>query len=205
MKITNKTHYQTRDVRRIIIAAFRESSVEPSEYAGVHAEVVYGHRHRHSGWAYVGKLERDQDGVMRRRLARRMRLRLPKVGANVQQFAAVVLHEIAHLKGRHHRDFEPGLMWCNPSIAPWAAAMPLGVKTAPTRAKPAPSDKAAKCAARIKNLERKVKALNTRIGTWRRKLRYYERVAAAPPPVQAPVPMAAGESQAAVSDPPAMT
>lgn len=160
MKITNETHYLTLDVRRIIARAFRESDILPAESKSVRVEVVYGHRHRYSGRASIGVKVWDIEArQLKRRLASWMRLRLPKEGAKPADFAAVVLHEIAHLKGRKHPNFEPALMHCYPSIAPWANDMPLGLKPKAVKRDGGPDAYLEKCRDRAVQLERKIRRL----------------------------------------------
>lgn len=195
MKITNLTRYLTRDVRSLILRAFKEFDRKPADYAHVRVRVAYNHGHNpgwHGGCARYGrKVFGEQGEVIGRKLGGFMRLTLPRDPklANPAQFGATSLHEIAHLLGRRHKDMEPTLLYGKPEIAPWAVGMPLGLKPErPPKAKPGPADKAAKARAKIEAIEKKIKRLRKRWTKLAAQVRYYDRkeavAALAPPPAE---------------------
>jgi hypothetical protein len=96
--------------------------------------------------------------------------------------AHVIAHELAHCQGIKHRKMHsPRYKWCDESkrIWGWAADYPITMNTDKTITKPSAADKVAehieKCQDAMSRWERKAKVAKTKIGNWKRRLKYYEK------------------------------
>lgn len=118
--IANTTPYDTRDLRSIILRALRQFGVGPEDHQRLKVTIRHSKNGGYSGIAMLGRRDRFL-GLM---LGRRMILRIPRLSPiDPASFAALTLHEVAHLVGWVHQDFGRSLMRCEPSIARWAEGM----------------------------------------------------------------------------------
>lgn len=179
MKLRNLTAWSTRDLRALIVRALRAQEIEPREYRSLRVEVVYARSRCVSGCAYIGRVELTEERLRASRtLGHRMtlRLRAPWRGPlDPREVAAVAIHEAAHLRGVRHRQMEPSLLYCYPSIAEWAAGMPLRHSEPKKKPRPGDEQKLAHAQALALAAERKVARWQRRLRKLRTRVRYYER------------------------------
>lgn len=95
MKLRNATHYDTRALRRVLVAVHNDvatgSRGRLRTWRGLVVDVVHGRKHGYTGHAYRhGKLAR---------------LRLDKARCSVAHLAALWHHELLHLYGIRHADY----------------------------------------------------------------------------------------------------
>ena len=182
MKITNKTRYETADLRRVFAAGLKHIGVDSKPYI---ISVVYARQKRYiTGWGiYNGP---------------RIHIRLPKpvqLDENTQQvgflfgeLANVFEHEVAHNRGIEHKDMDRDCYSCHSADVPvWARGMSVTIK--PMKTKPTKGDRAAgREAHAIKMWEtwkKRAETAKRRATKWERKVNYYERKKAGTPPPQA--------------------
>lgn len=117
MKITNRTNYQTADLRAIVARVVADELADfPDRRKALQVEVV--HTHGPGG---------GMSGVAWKR-SRRVRLRVPKVGADPVLFAWLAAHEVAHVRGMGHRKMPAYLNHFTATSRTrwgWATAFPL--------------------------------------------------------------------------------
>jgi hypothetical protein len=125
LKLANKTHYSTRDLRRFFYAGLRALGAEANKII----EVDYCRRRTvdgHDGRAHYGNFY----------AARWMRFGLPRSPAELDlgKLARVLRHENAHNLGLKHGEMEPDLRYCQGPDPGWIAGLSISVK--PTKARP---------------------------------------------------------------------
>ena len=170
MKITNRTHWQTAQLRAII-SRVAQDELDPPHRKRLRAEVTYNKARGQggccSGWApYHGNF---------------VRLMVPSDTVDRVDFAHLVAHEMAHSRGLHHRDMKTRRYsrkaegWRE--YYAWAAELPLERKA--LKAKPAPMErstaKLVHALAQLRRWESKVKRASTGARKWRGKVRYYQK------------------------------
>lgn len=186
LKLTNKTHYDSLDLRRLISAGLRALGDERRYFVSV----VYGGRGSStSGYAYYNS------GTIRLRVPRGYTVndeRKPRSVvyealplATVRDLAHTLAHEIAHTNGVRHSEMDAGLKRCHhggtdDAPTPWADGLEIRAKAE----KPKPevdlvSERARHAGEMLVRWERRVKAATTKMKSWRRKVAYYEKKAAA--------------------------
>jgi len=176
MKIQNNTHWRTDHLRAIIQRVVKDE-LSPAKRARLRVTIDYtGRNHGYStGCAVLG--------------GSRMTLRLAKQReyVNKTDFARVVAHEAAHLRGLEHRRMP--LVYHAPHHArteeqarvfAWAEEMPLEVK--PARQKKVVDVQALRyerTLAAVKRWTTKAKRAATELRKLKTRQRYYERALAA--------------------------
>lgn len=170
MKVRNRTHWRTDHIRAFLLRIAKdELEGHWAGAKGIHVDVVYTRPGRNragysSGCATIG-------GVC-------MMIRIAKETPDLIDFAHVIAHEMAHLRGVRHnamRDYSRYMRVGNwRELYAWAKEMPLERK----RIKPK-LNKADSRQKRAEDLlatwERKLKLARTKVRLYQRKTIYYAR------------------------------
>lgn len=111
MKIDNRTGWETKDLRKVLVAILRHDEFVPPKGAVVR---VVASRGKYSGWATYGgrnsEFERTKD-ASRRREPIAMLLRIPAKGPlDVNQLAGLIWHEVGHWRGLRHGQMGSAMM-----------------------------------------------------------------------------------------------
>jgi hypothetical protein len=190
VKIVNKTHYETRDLGKVIRRACKAVGCKGKNLT---VTVVYAHRHGYvTGRAQLGKVRYGKlyEGTW-------MRLRLPFEPAKLRlaDLCWVAMHEAQHTIGVDHRGMSTAMMECHTQPLPtWAEGMQVRVKPEPVKdpcsveerqnlARSAVQKAAAQREARARaNLDKWLRAEKHAAvmrKKWAKKVAYYDRKAAA--------------------------
>jgi len=179
MKIRNLTHYRTDDIRAIILPAIRKRLVEvpsgakPKLYRDLLVKVGYGRRGQVTGWAYLGRVlvpSFNHSGGY-------MRLALPKERGNLnleEELAWVAAHEADHVRGLNHKDMTCGGAGRIPGTWEHARTLTLRLKPQPDKTARAASrrdKRRTNARAKVAEWERKHKLAQTKLRTWKRRLK----------------------------------
>ena len=185
MKVINKTEWQTRDLKRILVATLnRNSRVEGQltswEKKNLQVEIVYGRRNYYSGNAYYN------GSYMRLRIPRtKLKVTQRKPTVKVERITAPVakstlvelfIHELEHIRGYHHK-----------SMSKWRTRRydwveddrlyPMREKS-PEKPKPKADVQLRRYANVLRKVvekERALSRLQKLLKKWRQKQRYYEK------------------------------
>jgi hypothetical protein len=155
MRVRNETTYDTRKLRSVILAVYREEARKRGElraWPGVRIAIGYSKQGNqpYSGHAHLG-------GYL-------AHLSVPRDQIWVTSFAALWRHELWHLYGIRHADYPPTVKWCHPEPMNYIAREVGFTRIAPT----------AKIAARpdpIKATAQKRAAAEARAKRWATKLK----------------------------------
>lgn len=181
MKIINKTHWQTRQLKAIIV---RVANTELKGYEKrkkrLIIEITYSRKGGHHGCAYVGGTHAY--------------LRIPKAEVDKPQFAWLVAHELSHIRGQHHKTMtKPQLYWSlyfdqrmdatstrctsdiNEPLYSWAKDLPLEVKLTRDKIKPTVNQDMLKIEAAEKRWNTKLKRAQTALKKLANKRKYLQR------------------------------
>jgi hypothetical protein len=177
VKIRNETEWRTSDLRRLIKVAHARV-FDPGQKPVVYVRVV-GARSLVGGCAFVGGCN--------------MTVRLPAVVTDTRVVGAILVHELGHVRGLHHRDMRGAPRWTWRGVAgdkpydqwlaahEWARALPL--RKVEVKPKPAGlvlvAVKRERAAQALVRWTRKAKLAATKIRKLRVRLRYYDKRAAA--------------------------
>lgn len=170
ISLVNTTHWNTRDLRKLIAAGLRANGMEP---AGYPVGVEYRRRRGRHGYGWVG--------------ARGFTLRLPGRTECLQRaqvfgtapdhldgknLAHTINHEIAHNRGLRHRDMGYGIGtdWAKGFVVRWT---PPVKKTITTEERIVARE--AHAARMLAKAETRLKRAKTIYRKWAQKVRYYER------------------------------
>lgn len=174
MKVINNTHWRS-DHLRAIISRVVNDELTPEKRARLVVTIDYIRRLQSysSGCApYFGS---------------RMTVRISKHAefANKVDFAKVVAHECAHLRGMRHSQMGHPYHAPNHARTPeqrayfaWAEEMPLEQKPKRIKVVNIQEVRHATAIQHVTEWERKLKFAQTKLRKWRSKVRYYDRVAA---------------------------
>lgn len=176
MRLTNKTHWQTRDLRRIAARVVREEFPKdrfPNRARVRNFTVIVGynrgrwgystgHAHYGANHCYVNVPSRDVDPI---------------------DFAHVVAHEIGHCKGLAHDRMPPHMQGYNRYVRTdyirnhfaWAAALPIRRLEPKRKARPTADVKLAHAERMLAKAVTRRKRATTLERGWRRKVSYYTR------------------------------
>lgn len=176
MKVVNKTHWMTRDLRRIAARVTREEF--PRDRFGDRAKSISvhvgynragsgsssGHAYYHSNWCTVN---------------------VPSGRVDPVDFAHVVAHELGHCKGLKHGHMAPHMestRWGKRSDYmrqhfAWAKAIEIRRTPVRTKARPTVDGKLAHARRMLAKAATRAKRAQTLLNGWQRKVRYYERKA----------------------------
>jgi len=181
MKITNQTHYQTRDLRKVLTRALKAVGCK-----GTHLTVTFVYAQRHgyvTGNASLGRLFSGK--ILE---GRRMRLRLPFVEQTLrlEDLCWVAMHEAQHIIGIEHRDMTSAMRSTHKQPLPaWAEGLEVRIKEVRPR-KPRQQRLAEVVDLRAKraqsNLDKWLKTekhATVMRKKWAKKVKYYENRTAA--------------------------
>lgn len=188
MKVDNRTHYDTTNIRRILQACCQESDYTPP--AGATVRVVYSRWRGCSGWATYGAVPAwsDKEGAaMLLRVPRKWTCDVSAVeGVFLESFIFVVRHEVGHWRGLKHAQMAGGLLRrakFKLSDHPWAAELTLGAAQKATPVKALPKDRSAVREARARKMllahEGKLAREKRLVAKWQARVRYYDKKRAA--------------------------
>lgn len=178
MKIINRTHWQTRDLKAILVRV-ADDELDRVQFKErrrkLHVVIKYSRRgSRHSGCATIG-------GAW-------CWLNIPREEVDPHSFAILCAHELAHNRGLDHDrmrgcaryHWQAG--WRTDADYPWAWARAMPVRRKEVREKPVVpllDRRYAHAQSMLARWERKAKACATHLRKWKIKVRRYERRKAA--------------------------
>lgn len=171
MKIINKTHYLTKDLRAILSRVAQEE-LETPKRKRLRVEVRYTRGHGCSGFAWIGGAS--------------CVVRISKHHPEPDAFAKVAAHEYAHLRGMSHVNMPPRYKWGSPTWREryaWANALGIHRKPKIVKARPSSNDKLSHAQRSLARALTRQKRATTIAAKWKAKVRYYERQMAACAPV----------------------
>jgi hypothetical protein len=184
LKLENKTAYSTKDLRAFLRAGLRAYGARSDKVVVVRYQRVVWRAVGQDGVAY-GPSGRGQVGRPGRE-ARHIWLHLPRDPAalSVGDLAHTLYHEVLHNRGARHRDMTPEQMRWDGTPAPWTEGLSIGLE--PARPRPSREERAARLVEEreaharemLARAERRKKLADTVAKRWRKRVRYYERLAA---------------------------
>lgn len=163
MKVVNKTHFRTDDLRRIL-SRCAERELDAAKRKVLHVTVCYARRRgTASGCAHIG--------------GRYATVRINKHEPNAAAFAWVAMHEFRHIRGWSHREMKA--TYCDADTLPYAWANELGIRRAEPKRKERPGVDAK--LAHAERMHRQALTRQKRATTiarkWAAKIRYYSKKA----------------------------
>lgn len=171
MRVENRTHWQTRDLKAIMtrVAAEELNDNDRQRWQRKHlrVHVVYS-RGAHSGCAYLKSTW--------------AKVRIPKSGVDPVEFAWLCAHEFAHVRGQEHRNMSRHVMYFTPEAKAayaWAAAMPIRQNAPAPIAQPTDEGKYQHVVKMLTLAQTRRKRAVTIERKWQQKARYYEKKMAA--------------------------
>lgn len=181
IKFTNKTNWNTRDLRRLVEVGLREEVGEFHEYWVEIYSMTAGRRYTghgtyHACWMDIGApLDHIETGDGSTAYLEVM------PSKDVIRMARTLAHEVQHNKGERHNEmvgsFELPVPWIHKMLEAG-----FQVRRKPVKEKPKPDLQMKRYQHAYKMLVEHEKKLNRErklIAKWRQKVRYYERVLAA--------------------------
>jgi hypothetical protein len=168
MKIINHTHYETKDLRRIIQRC-AETTLEVAKRKHVVVTVIHARQQRGaSGCAHIG--------------GRLATIRITRDDPRAATFAHVAVHEFRHLNGWTHAQMKARYSHEDVEVR-YAWANEMGIRVKQPKPKPTAVEKVdANLVYAQKMLQRaatRLKRAQTLAKKWHYKVRYYERRMAA--------------------------
>ena len=171
MKLHNSTHWQTRDLRAILLRVAADELADTDrqrwQQRNLNVTVVYSRGH-HSGCAWLKSTS--------------MRLMLPKAVVHPVEFAWLCAHELAHIRGQRHDQMTGDVMHFTPSARAryaWATDYPIRRRETQTAQRPGDEQKHQHAIGRLALAVTRRKRAATIERKWQRRVRYYERKMAA--------------------------
>lgn len=202
MKLDNRTKYDTRTLRKLLIAVFRAQSdvfqARIPQWKRLKVRISYS-RPGSAGYDRMVRLYESLGqstlaaDVRTRQVAARRRhvsgcayiqgswanLRLPSQDVDTHRVAAVWVHELWHIAGSEHAGFPPGVMRCHLEPFHWVAEQfgPVLTEAAP---KPKPvvdlaAVRRARIEERLSGWESRLKRAQKAVSKLNKQLRYYDR------------------------------
>ncbi len=177
LRLKNASRWRTDDLRRFLLAAIHAHG-DPTR--GYLVRVSNARRPHTRGLAFIGYPEFDLwiPNLVRGPDDRTMPEDV------LREAARVTVHEIAHTLGLRHGEMDRSLRACRPTgdeDTSWANGLLLRMKE--VKAAPKPADRVAQREERSRDAlarwERRLALAKTKVRTYRRKVAYYERRAAA--------------------------
>jgi len=174
LKITNNTHFQTKDLKKVMKECMKHEGINKCGCA-----VNYSKSGRIHGYAYLNSTTvimfipktklvaiAGSDGTTVQR-----RENFTFTQGAVERFAQIFTHELHHNLGLHHKEMKPS--WkinCE-----WAKGYPIFIK----EDKPKPKrnlkkERYEKALTKVKQYQTRLKKTNTILKKWQKKVRYYE-------------------------------
>lgn len=182
MKVINKTHWDTSDLKRILVKALNEDDKVEGKYKyRSYLEITISYSKGWPSWVIKHYQKQNKELPIREIYSGRvlvngtgMKLRVPREKFNVKHFARIFIHEMSHVRGiRSHRAIgtvkDEDLEWTKD----------YSVKQKEIKEKPKVDLQLKRYEHVIKMIEQKeniLKRLRNQIKKWNAKKRYYERV-----------------------------
>lgn len=183
MRIVNKTHWSTRDMRRIMTRVAREELNDTDAHRALRKQlvvtVVYSRSGSMSGCAWRGR------PVARICVQKRVKCWSESRGdyeakaLNSVEFAWLCAHEFAHVRGQRHRTMNRNVMYFTNKaheMYEWAREFPIHRVEPKTKTREEKRDAKLLHAQRmLARAETRAKRAATLLRKWRQKVKYYER------------------------------
>jgi hypothetical protein len=163
MKVINKTHFRTDDLRRIL-QRVAEEELETTKRKRLRVEVRYTRGEGCSGLAHTGRSY--------------CIVRLWKHGPDAAMFASVAAHEYAHLRGMSHVNMPTRYKWASPTWRAryeWAREYGIRRKDMKKRTRPDVETKLAHAEKMHTQALTRQKRATTIAKKWAAKIRYYSK------------------------------
>lgn len=202
MKLDNRTKYDTRTLRKLLIAVFRAQSgvfqARIPQWKRLQVHVSYarpGSAHRAwlaGHYTGLGMLE-DAERIANENAARRLRhvsgcayvggvwaeLRLPSREVGTAHLAAVWVHELWHIAGSNHDGFPPSVMRCH-TESYQCVADAFGATLTEAAPKPKPvvdltAVRRLRIEERLSGWESRLKRAQKAVSKLKRQVSYYDR------------------------------
>lgn len=182
MKVINKTHWDTLDLKKVLIRALDEDDKVEGKYEyRSYLEVTISYSKGYPSWVVKRYQEQNKELPIRKRYSgnawvngTRMTLRVPREEFNVEHFVEVFIHEMSHIRGiRSHRAIgtveDEDLKWTKN----------YSVRQKEAKVKPKPDLQLRRYEHVLEMLKAKksqLKRLQNQIKKWNQKRKYYESV-----------------------------
>jgi hypothetical protein len=198
MKLDNRTKYDTRTLRRILIAVFREQSgvfqARIPQWDRLQVRISYA---RPGVPLYMVGALREKglsdaaDAIAARRArhvtgcayvrGRWTELRVPSGVVALDRLAAVWIHELWHIAGSHHEGFPESVMRCHTAPFAWVVEQ-FGATLAEAAPKPKlkpvrdlVAERRTRLETRLAGWESRLRRAEKAVSKLNRQLRYYDR------------------------------
>lgn len=180
MRITNRTVWNTPDLRRVfaLVLARWNKIDRPVNTKRLRINIVYTRWREMSGCAWVNT------GYMTIRLQKSVQFKgaIPKTELNVKHVGYIFEHELAHCAGYHHDRMGPLAHWATADSGryDYLDGLKIGLKSQrPPKEKPdVQSIRYKRALDALSRWETKLKRAETGVKNARLKVRYYERALA---------------------------
>lgn len=180
MKLVNKTHYRSDDLRKFFRAGLIALGAETTK----NITVTYSKRSSDRIWGRASYGGPDRQG-------RNMTMCLGKDASSwsLIRFAWVFEHEVYHTLGLRHSDMNEDTHWCRGDVLPtWAEGLQIRLRPSVTKPKQPREEKLArlieqrqqKAWERLQEIESKLRRYLKLKKKWAAKLKRYEKRAARP-------------------------
>jgi len=182
MKITNKTNWDTLDLKKVLTRALDEDDKVEGKYKHrSYLEITISYSKGYPSWVVKHYQKQNKELPVRERYSgsawvggTRMTLRVPREKFNVEHFVEVFTHEMSHIRGiRSHRAIgivEDGdLEWTSD----------YAVRQKEIKIKPKPDlqmKRYERVLEMLKSKKSQLKRLQNQIRKWNQKRKYYENV-----------------------------
>ncbi len=174
MKIINKSTYQGRDLRAIIIRTMKERGIDPTyiyiyinegKRGSIHGRAQIGKYGIQGSWVkmFIPPMDRFGSETNRRNCA--------------EDFYRVLDHEFLHSLGVDHKEMDSECLYASGPVPYWLRGFRLreiAIQPKPTRADQKRVRYEAALAA-VKRWESKAKRAANKLKAWRKKVQYHER------------------------------
>lgn len=170
MKILNKTHWNSEQIKALLYAVARQEQLPGDFTRRLHCTIKYRRNGGYGGSAFYN--------------SHYMKLKMPRTGpVDSVTVAKIMAHEMAHCQGVKHRQMHgPRYSWEDGWREIWAMANNYTIEAkavvANERSLTTSSDQMEKCRLMIGKWERKAQLAKTYIKKWSRRLAYYEKKSA---------------------------
>lgn len=166
IRITNETHWSTRDLRRFIARCAKQEGIAVADVRIVYNRQVRGVCTGHAWYNSTHSV-----------------IKVPSQEIDPIDLAMVIAHEFAHNKNVRHRQMTGDPYYRRTprttEVYAWANDLPLTKVEPKKRQRPAASDKLAHAQEMLSTWQSKLKRTTTMYKKWRRKVKYYDnRIAA---------------------------
>jgi len=172
MKITNKTHYRTDDLRKLFVACVKHHG---GEIKRMSITVRYG---KFTGFAYYPQRHGLHGGNITVRLPTVKRA--PNgITKGLNSVGRLFEHELMHCFGIRHGDMDRDVYHCRQDVSAWLPADLTKIRAQSGPKVPTEEEKAtakeANARTKLAEWERKAKLAKTRLKKWRAEVRRYDR------------------------------